>query len=54
MNVEIGTDAAQFPETEYRHGIFLAVHPPYFVFLRIFVPSPHFGVGGQRKYLLEN
>jgi hypothetical protein len=25
MNVEIGTEAAQFPEKEYRNGIFLAV-----------------------------
>jgi hypothetical protein len=25
MNVEIGTEAAQFPEKEYIHGIFLAV-----------------------------
>jgi hypothetical protein len=25
MNVEIGTVAAQFPEKEYIHGIFLAV-----------------------------
>jgi hypothetical protein len=25
MNVEIGTDAAQFPEKEYINGIFLAV-----------------------------
>ncbi len=26
MNVEIETDAAQFPEKEYINGIFLAVH----------------------------
>jgi hypothetical protein len=25
MNVEIGTEAAQFPETEYIHVIFVAV-----------------------------
>jgi hypothetical protein len=25
MNVEIGTEAAQFPEKEYMHGIFVAV-----------------------------
>jgi hypothetical protein len=27
MNVEIGTEAAQFPEKEYISGIFLAVWP---------------------------
>jgi hypothetical protein len=26
MNVEIGTEAAQFPEKEYINGTFLAVH----------------------------
>jgi hypothetical protein len=26
MNVEIGTEAAQFPEHEYKNGIFVAVH----------------------------
>ncbi len=26
MNVEIRTEAAQFPEKEYMNGIFLAVH----------------------------
>jgi hypothetical protein len=26
MNVEIGTEATQFPEKEYINGIFLAVH----------------------------
>jgi hypothetical protein len=25
MNVEIGTEAAQFPEKEYRNGIFVAM-----------------------------
>jgi hypothetical protein len=28
MNVEIGTDAAQFPEKEYKNGIFVAVQAP--------------------------
>jgi hypothetical protein len=27
MNVEIGTEAAQFPEKEYINGLFLAVQP---------------------------
>jgi hypothetical protein len=27
MDVEIGTEAAQFPEKEYINGIFVAVHP---------------------------
>jgi hypothetical protein len=27
MNVEIGTEASQFPEKEYINGIFLAVLP---------------------------
>ncbi len=26
MNVEIGTEAAQFPEKEYINGIFITVH----------------------------
>ncbi len=26
MNVEIGTEASQFPEKEYVNGIFIAVH----------------------------
>jgi hypothetical protein len=28
MNVEIGTEAAQFPEKEYISGIFVAVRSP--------------------------
>ncbi len=27
MNVELGTEAAQFPEKEYINGIFLTVYP---------------------------
>jgi hypothetical protein len=26
MNVEIGTETMQFPEKEFRNGIFVAVH----------------------------
>jgi hypothetical protein len=29
MNVEIGTEAAKFPEKEYINGIFLAVQSTY-------------------------
>jgi hypothetical protein len=29
MNVEIGTEAAQFPEKEYINGIFVAVQESY-------------------------
>jgi hypothetical protein len=29
MNVETGTEAAQFPEKEYINGIFVAVQPIY-------------------------
>jgi hypothetical protein len=32
MNVEIGTEAAQFPEKECINGIFLAVHVAFFPF----------------------
>jgi hypothetical protein len=27
MNVEIGTEAVQFPEKEYKNGVFLAARP---------------------------
>ncbi len=30
MNVEIGTEAAQFPEKEYINGIFVAVFMLFF------------------------
>ncbi len=29
MNVEIGAEAALFPEKEYKSGIFVAVHGGY-------------------------
>ncbi len=41
MNVQIGTEAAQFPEKEYINGIFLAVH---------FLP----GGKSQRPLLADN
>ncbi len=31
MNVEIGTEAAQFPEKEYINGIFFAVQPKHYL-----------------------
>ncbi len=33
MNVEIGTEAAQFPEKEFLNGIFLAVYGVYIEYL---------------------
>ncbi len=32
MNVEIWTEAAQFPEKEYKNGIFLAVWDETYIF----------------------
>ncbi len=32
MNVEIGTEAAQFPEKEYINGIFFAVYEVIIIF----------------------
>ncbi len=46
MNVEIRTEAAQFPEKEYMNGIFVAVHvharqvPANFLPSLLFVSSP--------------
>jgi hypothetical protein len=31
MNVEIGTEAEQFPEKEYINGIFVAMHAKSFL-----------------------
>jgi hypothetical protein len=35
MNVEIGTEGAQFPEKEYLNGIFVAVHDSQSVVVNI-------------------
>jgi hypothetical protein len=32
MNLEIGTEATQFPEKEYIYGIFVAVHIRQYMF----------------------
>ncbi len=40
MNVEIRTEAAQFPEKEYINGIFLAVRKKLFCKYRIFFDFP--------------
>ncbi len=37
MNVEIGTEAVQFPEKEYLNGIFLAVRWRLFAFFQKFM-----------------
>jgi hypothetical protein len=44
MNVEIGTEAAQFPEKEYINGIFVAVH----------VAKAHYDVFSVVNYLANN
>jgi hypothetical protein len=36
MNVEIGTEAAQFPEKEYINGIFVAVYHSLNIFKKIY------------------
>ncbi len=52
MNVEIGTEASQFPEKEYINGIFLAV--PYRVHAHVTRPSeerhPNRGYETHPKY----
>jgi hypothetical protein len=42
MNVEIGTEAALFPEKEYINGIFLAVYHYQLFFLSMSVASTGF------------
>jgi hypothetical protein len=34
MNVEIGTEASQFPEKEYINGIFVAVHASHIILVK--------------------
>jgi hypothetical protein len=44
MNVEIGTEAAHFPEKKYINGIFLAVYPtniPLYTMSCSTLPSAH-------------
>jgi hypothetical protein len=45
MNVEIGTEVAQFPEKEYINGIFVAVRPH----LWLYNNQPH-----PKKNILED
>ncbi len=51
MNVEIGTEAAQFPEKEYTNGIFVAeyfseasipISPPFFLLPHSISPFSYF------------
>jgi hypothetical protein len=46
MNVEIRTEAAQFPEKEYINGIFLAVYSEYRAYEEVcrMVPSARYGL----------
>jgi hypothetical protein len=44
MNVEIGAEAAQFPEKEYLIGIAVAVH----VLFRMFFKAPRCEPGGVK------
>ncbi len=60
MNVEIGTEAAQFPEKESISGIFLAVqHAVLIVMVRWSIGSPNTAAGLlvvllERKLHLRN
>jgi hypothetical protein len=42
MNLEIGTEAAQFPEKEYINGIFVAVHATAATTLLFFPLQAHY------------
>jgi hypothetical protein len=44
MNVEIRTEAAQFPEKEYINGIYIAVHR---------IVPPHISQDFLRKQLID-
>jgi hypothetical protein len=48
MDVEIGTEAAQFPEKEYIYGIFLAVCP-----LQTILLSDLVGCGSLMKIVMS-
>ena len=39
MNVEIGAEAAQFPEKEYINGIAVAVHSSFYQLIRMHTQS---------------
>jgi hypothetical protein len=52
MNVEIGTEAAQFPEKEYISGIFLAVWAIY-IFPRLVCLFCHRKIGGPMVEFIE-
>jgi hypothetical protein len=50
VNVEIGTEAAQFPEKEYIHGSFLAVHARmHFKCMRALTTAPTHRAGHFKK-----
>jgi hypothetical protein len=60
MNVEIGTEAAQFPEKEYINGIFVAVQRdqwPASSFLKVNIQPALFSpclCGMETKQVFEN
>ena len=52
MNVEIETDAAQFPEKEYINGIFLAVWFPFFSLYLFYLDTVDTTM--EKRYVLSN
>ncbi len=44
MNVEIGTETAQFPEKEYTNGIFVAVQPVPAPYVIMCLVTNHYGL----------